>query len=87
MTEKEFYSIKWQDKFIVEYIDGNQELLHVGNGLIYSSPNDDPNGRGGIAALLPKKHPRNKERYRQCFFDEIKSLRDESGDLLWSSMA
>jgi len=69
MTEEKFLAIDWPEVFVVEYTDGTKEPLCRGDGVTFIPPSDDPTGRGGVSAVVPKKHPRiQSEIGRHCYF-------------------
>ena len=85
MTEEEFLAIDWPGAFVLEYKDGTKETLFRGNGVSLTPSGDDPNGRVGISAFIRKKHPRNQDALRHCYFDELRSIRDKAGNEIWVS--
>ena len=85
MTESEFLSISWADRFIVEYTDGSTQVLSSDDGVSFSPAEDDPTGRGYITAFLPRRGRGQKRMGRVVYFDELACIRTEHAGVLWSA--
>jgi hypothetical protein len=84
----EFENIRWPERFVVVYVDGNSEILLRGEGVILEWPGDDPiYGIGGFIADIPKKHPANRQQTgRYVWFNQVVRIEDDKGHILWQSI-
>ncbi len=85
MTENEFLKIAWPKRFEVCYADGNSEFLLAEGGVLFSSSDDDPTGRGFISASIPAKSlTGNSPGGRIVYLDEIRQVLAMTGEILWT---
>ena len=84
MHWEQFRSITWPEAFTVNCSDGASLQLLKGNGVTYEPPNDDPAGRGMICATMLPARSGQRQRQGQCvYLDEIRSIQDEDGQVIW----
>lgn len=83
---EELLAIDWPGEFIIEYADGTREHLLRGEGVVLTPPADDPEGRGGLSANLPKKHSHiQKQCGRHVRFSDLLAIYSTDGQRLWPS--
>ena len=84
MNEKQFLGVSWPSEFEVELTDGRRETLLRGDGVMFSSASDDPEGKGFITATLPRpKSNKATNVGRVHYLDEIARIVGIDSTVIW----